>query len=279
MTALARTPRLPAGDPPGGPGADRAVGDPARVALLPAGDPPGGTDADRGVSCDGGERGERPGSVLVPLYVHPLVDPAAWRVLEGAGTPLYGVVVNVADGPGVRSDPVFAAATGRLRGAGVRLLGYVDTRYGERPRGAVLRDLHRHRAWYGTDGVFFDRVASDGGRLPHYRWLARAARMRGSRTVVLNPGVHPDPGYAGVADLLVTFEGSWADYRAAEVPAWTSGHPAERFCHLVYDVPGDVGERAVARTAATRGAAVHCAVPGGPPNPWQSAPGLVRSPA
>lgn len=225
-----------------------------------------------------GDRAAPPGSLLVPLYVHPLVDPAAWRALEGAAPLLYGVVLNTADGPGSRPDPVFTAAAHRLRAAGVRLLGYVDTRYAERPRPAVLRDLRRHRAWYGTDGVFFDRAASDPGRLPYYRWLARAARWSGAPTVVLNPGVHPDPGYAGVADLLVTFEGSWADYRGAEVPAWTARHPAELFCHLVYDVPGGLGER-VARTAAARGAAVHCAVPGGPPNPWRAAPALAGGPA
>ena len=91
-----------------------------------------------------------------------------------------------------------------------------------------------------------------------------------------NTGVHPDPGYARCADLLVTFEGRWADYLGATVPAWTAGQPPGRFCHLVYEVPGGSGDGSggrVARTAAARGAAVHCAVPGGLPNPWRTAPG------
>lgn len=207
----------------------------------------------------------------MPMYVHPAVDPGAWQALEKAAGGLYGVVVNAADGPGDRVDPVFAAAAARLRGAGVRLLGYVDTGYGGRPLRAVLRDLRRHRAWYGTEGVFFDRVASGRAQLPYYRRLSAVARLCAARTVVLNPGVHPDPGYAAVADLLVTFEGSWAQYLGAEVPTWTSAHPPERFCHLVYGVPGGLGSR-VALTAARRGAAVHCAVPGSPPNPWSHAP-------
>lgn len=211
------------------------------------------------------------GSLLVPLYVHPAVDPAAWRALEGAAAGLYGVVLNAADGPGPRPDPVYVLAAQRLRRAGIRLLGYVDTDYAARPAHAVYRDLRRHRAWYGTDGVFFDRVASDLPRLSYYRWLARTARLCGARTVVLNPGVHPEPGYARIADLLVTFEGDWDDYLAAAVPGWTAGHPPARFCHLVYGVPGGLDGRA-ARLAATRGAAVHCAVPGTAPNPWQSVP-------
>jgi hypothetical protein len=223
------------------------------------------------VNGDAALRPARPGGLLVPLYVHPAADPAAWRALEDAASRLYAVVLNAADGPGARPDPAFTAAARRLRGAGVRLLGYVDTAYAVRPARAVRRDLRRHHAWYATDGVFFDRVASDPRRVPYYRWLSRAARIRGARTVVLNPGVHPDPAYARIADLLVTFEGSWADYLDVVVPAWACGHPPARFCHLVYAVPRGAEER-VARTAAMRGAAVHCAVPGTPPNPWRSAP-------
>lgn len=209
------------------------------------------------------------GSLLVPLYVHPTVDPGAWRTLVEAADLLYGVVLNVADGPGTVPDPTFVAVAGELRAAGVRVLGYVDTAYGRRPTQAVVADLLHHRKWYGTDGVFFDQAAADARLIGYYRWLARTARACGSRTVVLNPGVHPAPGYAEVADLLVTFEGSWATYRAAAaVPAWTSTYPAERFCHLVYDVPARLCGLA-SRTAGLRGAAVHCAVPGSGANPWQ----------
>ncbi|WNI14553.1 spherulation-specific family 4 protein [Actinacidiphila sp. ITFR-21] len=212
------------------------------------------------------------GTLLVPLYVHPAVDPAAWRALEALGPRLYGVVVNAADGPGPRVDGVMAQAASRLRGAGIRLLGYVDTRYGKRPPVAALRDLRRHRVWYGVDGVFFDQVSAGPEQLPYYRRLGWAARRCGARAVVLNPGVHPHPGYAALADVLVTFEGSWERYAEVRVPGWTAGLRPARLCHLVYDVPPGEGVT-VARTAARLGAGVHCAVPDGPPNPWRHVPG------
>ncbi|GAA2415834.1 spherulation-specific family 4 protein [Streptomyces glaucosporus] len=211
------------------------------------------------------------GHLLVPLYVHPSVDPEAWEVLAGESGRLYGVVLNAADGPGPYPDPAFTAAAARLRRAGVPLLGYVDTAYGARPARTVLRDVHRHRRWYGADGVFLDRVAADAASLPRYRRTVRAARLLGAATAVLNPGTHPDPRYAHLADLLVTFEGRWEDYRRAAVPEWTRSHPPYRFCHLVYAVPEHLGGEA-ARTAHERGAAVHCAVPGRGANPWRSAP-------
>ncbi|MCP9207572.1 spherulation-specific family 4 protein [Streptomyces cucumeris] len=209
--------------------------------------------------------------LLVPLYVHPAVDPHPWKVLERAAGRLYGVVLNLADGPGRRPDAVFAGAAARLRAAGAPLLGYVDTAYGHRRTAPVLADIGRYRRWYGVDGVFLDRVPSAAAHLARYQRQVRAARTLGARTVVLNPGTHPDPGYAALGDLLITFEGCWETYRHIPVPGWTAGYPPERFCHLVYAVPVGRGGQ-VADSARRRGAAVHCAVPGDGANPWQSAP-------
>ncbi|GGP46028.1 spherulation-specific family 4 protein [Streptomyces abikoensis] len=211
------------------------------------------------------------GRLLVPLYVHPATHPEEWAALLDAAPRLYGVVLNVADGPGGRPDPAFHAAAGRLRAAGVRLLGYVDTGYGHRRTGAVVADIRRHRRWYDVDGVFLDQVPAHDTPLPRYRRMVLAARVLGARTAVLNPGTHPEPGYASLADLLVTFEGTWEDYRRARIPEWTTGHPPERFCHLVHGVPEE-RTAGVARLAARRGAAVHCAVPGTGANPWRSVP-------
>ncbi|MFC5722952.1 spherulation-specific family 4 protein [Streptomyces gamaensis] len=213
--------------------------------------------------------------LLVPLYVHPGVDPAAWEALAAAAPRLHGVVLNAADGPGPRPDPAFTAAAERLRGAGVTLFGYVDTGYGRRPPRAVAADVRRHRRWYGVDGVFYDQAAAHPALLPRYRRLLIVARALGARTAVLNPGTHPDPGYAELADLLVTFEGSWESYTHVTVPPWTRAHPPERFCHLVHGVPPEHA-RAVARTAGGRGAGVHCAVPGRGANPWRHVPWTLR---
>ncbi|MEV6105536.1 spherulation-specific family 4 protein [Streptomyces sp. NPDC051940] len=210
--------------------------------------------------------------MLVPLYVHPAVDPRPWRRLAALAPSLYGTVLNAADGPGDAPDAAYADACAALRSAGVRVLGYVDLAYGDRPAAEVAKDVLRHREWYGVEGTFLDRAPAGADRLPGVRAVVRAARSEGARTVVLNPGVHPDPDYAAVADLLVTFEGSWQAYTQTPVPAWTRRHRAERFCHLVHGVPDGLQDLVV-RLARQRGAGVHCAVPGGGPNPWVTVPG------
>ncbi|WP_235967927.1 spherulation-specific family 4 protein [Streptomyces mesophilus] len=217
------------------------------------------------------------GGLLVPMYVHPAVDPGAWERLALRADLLYGVIVNVADGPGDAREPSFAAAARDLRAAGVRLFGYADTDYGRRPRPEVIADLERHRDWYGTDGCFLDQAAAEASCLRHYRRLARTARARGLETVVLNPGVHPAPGYTRAGDVLVTFEGDWDAYRSAPAPPrWTASYPPERFCHLVHGVPQGLCGVAV-RTARLRGAAVSCAVPGHGANPWAQPPPLAAA--
>jgi hypothetical protein len=207
-------------------------------------------------------------SLLIPLYVHPAEDPGAWHRLIMSADRTYGVVLNPANGPGEAPDPAFTAAAGALRAAGARLLGYVDTDYGTRPAADVVGDARRHREWYAADGCFLDRVSAARSELPAHKALVRVLRRQGTTCVVLNPGVHPAPGYARLADLVVTFEGHWSTYVSAfSRPDWTRRHPPERFCHLVYGVPEALAPLAV-RTARERGAAVSGPVPGEPPNPW-----------
>ncbi|ARP74572.1 hypothetical protein LK07_32265 [Streptomyces pluripotens] len=207
-------------------------------------------------------------SLLVPLYVHPAEDPGAWHRLITAAARTYAVVLNPANGPGVAPDPAFAAAARALRAAGARLLGYADTDYGVRDRAEVAEDVRRHQAWYAVDGCFLDRVCATPEGLSACRRLVRDLRRLGAGSVVLNPGVHPAPGYARLADLTVTFEGHWSTYVSAFTrPAWTDRLPPERFCHLVYGVPEALVPLAV-RTTRERGAAVCGPVTGEMPNPW-----------
>jgi hypothetical protein len=176
--------------------------------------------------------------LVVPAYFHPAVAPEWWEALAGtAAGYIRVVVVNVAGGPGEVPDPSFAAAVARLRAAGVRTAGYVDTAYGARRHADVLADLRRFRDWYRVDGVFLDQVSASAGDLPHYRGISAAARACGADPVVLNPGVHPAAGYAELGDLLVTFEGAWPAYRRLTVPAWARRRPAREFAHLVYGTP------------------------------------------
>ena len=217
--------------------------------------------------------------LLVPLYAYPATEPGAWAGVAASAPAVAGLVLNPHSGPGSAVEPEFAAAAERLRAAGVPLLGYVDTDYGRRSHREVVADVQRHRDWYRVDGVFLDQAGSGLELLPHYRRLAVAARALDAALVVLNPGVHPHQGFAEAADLLVTFEGSWEQYRALRVPDWTRSFPAGRFAHLVHGTPERLCA-AVPQIARRRHAAVSYATPGTGANPWGlPMPWLRRTPA
>ncbi|WP_329116302.1 spherulation-specific family 4 protein [Streptomyces sp. NBC_01353] len=175
----------------------------------------------------------------VPGYAHPLIAPVEWAELTRPGTPLHWAVLNVAEGPGDRPDPHCLEASGRLRNAGIRVLGHLDLCHGSREFGEIVSDAHRFLDWYKVDGFYLDRCPTDRVDLPEVRRVTATleAVLDGEAHLVLGHGTHPYPGYAETADQLVTFSGPWTDYRWSQVAEWTAEYPPEKFVHLVHGVP------------------------------------------
>jgi hypothetical protein len=176
---------------------------------------------------------------LLPLYVHPLADPAAWATAAGLGDAVL-VVVNVHNGPGEQTEPAYDEVTGRLATGGVPMLGYVDLDYGRRGGSSARRDIARWQR-YPVSGVFFDRVPSGTADFSSVARVADAV----AGLVALNPGTRPAPSYVDVAELVCTFEGSWSAYLAEDTEP-DETHAA----HLVYGVPA--GRLAEARARVAR---------------------------
>jgi hypothetical protein len=173
----------------------------------------------------------------VPAYFHPADNPAGWKALAALGPTLAFAIVNPNSGPADAPDPRYREPIKAVHAAGGRVIGYVDTAYGHRPAADVLSDIKAYHSWYGLRGAFLDQVSSHPDQLAHYRDVAGSARRAGLDYLVINPGVVPHPGYAEIADTVVTFEGPWTEYRGPEVADWMRLHPIQRFCHLVYGAP------------------------------------------
>ncbi len=176
-------------------------------------------------------------SLAVPAYFHPAVAPKVWQRLPGLAHMLRFVVLNVHNGPGEALDPHYVSIVEPLQAAGVRIVGYVDTDYGRRSPAEVAHAVGTYRHRYGVEGVFLDQVSAGLDQLDHYAQCVLAARTCGARFVVLNPGTHPHPGYVDLANVTVTFEGTWAHYVSLSVPEWVHRYPSSRFCHLVHSLP------------------------------------------
>ncbi|MER6559411.1 spherulation-specific family 4 protein [Streptomyces sp. NPDC001027] len=213
----------------------------------------------------------------VPGLAHPLLAPAEWGELARPGRPLHWVALDVCDGPGSRPDPSCLESAGRLRNAGVRVLGRIDALYGARALAEMISEAQRYLDWYQVDGFLLDRCPADRSTLPGLRRTTGALRtLHDAPHVVLDHGIHPCAGYAELADQLVTFSGPWSDYRWSQVAEWTAEHPPERFCHFVHGVPRGHLDEAL-RIARWQGAATIWFTDGvergGARDPWETMPG------
>jgi hypothetical protein len=214
------------------------------------------------------ERGALCVGTLTPAYLEP---PALEALVDEAPAPMR-LIVNPANGPGPSADPAYRRVIERAQASGARVLGYVATTFGRRDSASVEADVARYREWYAVDGIFLDEVARDSVHLPHYVALRRAI---GDAFVVLNPGMVPTRGYFALADIVVTYEGPFADYarRLALEPAWLRDVPPAKTAHLVYAATRDEARSLFA--APPRAGSLYV-TSGSLPNPWGAPPPDLR---
>src|SRR4029079_5328830 len=154
------------------------------------------------------ERGTTCAPSLIPAYLRP---DGIVALADAAPGPRL-LIVNPASGPGEHPDADYRRAIAHAQARGARVLGYVSTTFGQRHYADVLADAGRYRDWYGVDGIFLDEVSHDDAQLPYYAALSHS--LRGDGELVLTPGTVPARGYFDLADVVVTYEGPFADYAA-----------------------------------------------------------------
>jgi hypothetical protein len=142
-------------------------------------------------------------------------------------------------GAGSAPNPELRGLVRQARAAGVTVLGYSSTVDGQRPAAQVEADVRHYAAWYGVTSIFLDRVSGQAAQFAYYKRLA--GYIHGAHPGAqawLNPGVYPDQDYMSIADVVMVFEGTYAQYLTAPVPGWVTGYPAARFAHTIYATPG-----------------------------------------
>lgn len=228
-------------------------------------------------------------SLAVPAYFYP---GDLWGQLADPGVGI--VVANPFSGPGKDFDPAYAKAVADARAAGVTVLGYVATGYlgstgratrlGETTPLAWLAQAQQEvDRWYelygshGLGGVFLDEVQNvcGPGRAwsDTYRALDESIKSlhRGAFTVI-NPGIGTEECYADIADVSLTFEGTYDTYRDWQPPAWQRGRDPNRFWHLVHATATKEQMSEAMRLGKERGAGYMYVTPDVLANPWDTLP-------
>lgn len=160
--------------------------------------------------------------LLVPAYFYPSTS-SAWNTLSAsaAGNPSVSIwaIMNPNNGIFTSADANFTRATTQFVAAGGKVLGYVYTGYGKGGRSIadIKTNIDRYFQFYGRErigGIFLDEMASETQRLDFYREIYSYIKSLDPQLrVVGNPGMVPAAEYASVADTLVIFESTAADYQ------------------------------------------------------------------
>ena len=187
-------------------------------------------------------------------------------------------VINPDDGPGSKKVSGISGNVSRLNAAGATTAGYVITYYGGESLSSVYKQIDAYRSWYGANGIFLDEMSDKTSKVSYYRSIYSYAKKKGM-TVVGNPGTFVPSGYAGVTDVLVTFEDpmsrGWSGHRPA---SWTKSYPAKRFAAIVYAAPSSSMKGIVDRAISLNYGYVF-ATDGSSSDPFRNAPSYLSAEA
>lgn len=173
--------------------------------------------------------------IIVPLYRHP---GPSWDVLIKAKhmhkSVLILAIVNPDNGPGTGALN-YVSGINRLQSAGIPVLGYVYTHYGNRDPAEIMNDIDEYKRWYGINGIFFDEMAHVHGKENYYLSLSKYAKSIGIDFTVGNPGNGTSPTYVGTVDNIVIYEHSGLP-SSQSIEGWYSQYPKTNFSILPYGV-------------------------------------------
>ena len=153
------------------------------------------------------------------------------------------MLLNVDNGVGTAPLSHFQTLVRQAHDAGITVLGYSSTSYGQRAVGSVETEVREYESWYGVNGIFLDLTQGTPGEFSYYRTLADFIRSTIPNGVVwLNPGDYPDPSFMSIANVVMVFEGPYSSYVSDQIPSWISQYSPSQFAHVIYETPpSDLG--------------------------------------
>jgi len=226
-----------------------------------------------------------------------------------AATYVSTVLLNPDSGPGSSQLQLFTDITQQSQAAGMKVLGYVDSAYGDRALEDVLNDIDTYSQWYQVDGFFIDDMYIAGKQMYSLTdcseccccWPAHVSRPADETKVqyyqeiyngvknsslysdesvddtqlIFNPGAPEVPeAYMPFADIFLTFEGSAASYTNFQAADYTDDYDASKFWHVVYSCDSNATINATLEQFTNQRAEYLYITDLGLPNPYGNLPSI-----
>jgi hypothetical protein len=210
-------------------------------------------------------------SIIVPGYFYPSPT-TLWDSASSTSGAVSYIVANPANGPGTGLDGAYASAIARAQAAGVHVMGYVHTSYGQRSASAVKADIASWKQFYGVTDIFFDEASDSPQYLSYYQGLADVVHATPGAKTMFNPGTNVDQGYMAMADIVNIFEGTASDLARFTPASWVASYPKSRFSYLLYGVTSSSSMTTLLTQTAAMGAGHVYITNDILPNPWDTLP-------
>jgi len=163
--------------------------------------------------------------LLVPLYVYP---GAEWDALITASSSVEIIaIINPNSGPDSAPDSSYTSYMTKFKNAGITMIGYVHTSYGDRAIADVEADVNTYATKYpGLAGIFFDEASAAAADVAYYTTAYKYVMSKaGYVHSILNPGTQPDAGYYPISSAIVVFEDVGANFAKASLDSWVTCAP------------------------------------------------------
>jgi len=176
-------------------------------------------------SCQPNPTSSEPIKIIVPLYFYPGSE---WdTVIAYASKVNILAIINPDSGPVVPVDSSYKTYMSKMKAAGIELIGYVHTSYGNRSLSDVENDINDYATYYPLlDGIFVDEAAIDASALTYYAKVFSYIKSKNLVHAVLNPGEQPDQGYLNVSTSIVIFENYGSDIASTSFSSWVTCAPS-----------------------------------------------------
>jgi hypothetical protein len=208
--------------------------------------------------------------LVIPAFFY---SASLWAQAANGEPPPSDVILDISGvGAGSQPDPHFETLVRQVKARGITFLGYISTVDGQRPAAQVETEVRNYKAWYGITDIFLDRVSGTASDAAYYRQLASFIHTyNAGSSVWLNPGEYPDQSYMSIGDVVMVFEGTYAQYLGLQVPGWAGSYPASKFAHTVYATPLSSLSRVLELAASRRAGHVYV-TDGTGSNPYDALP-------
>jgi hypothetical protein len=153
----------------------------------------------------------------------------------------FMVVANPDGGPGTAYNVTYADGLEELQAAGITVLGYVPTDWGQTPIPSVESEIGAFYGWYHPDGIYLDQMYNEeyswnGNFIPtYYSTLTAYIKSLGMGEVFGNSGADIPYYFIGSVSTIGYFENSY-EPSLSLLGGWHTEYAKSNFAFFAYNV-------------------------------------------